>query len=63
MGSVPIPDGLAPGASLEIDIPATAPASAGDWLAKGDIVLPGGAYLSDVGVVAIQLPLTTTIAP
>jgi N-acetylmuramoyl-L-alanine amidase len=61
MGAVDIPDGLLPGQSVTLTVHATAPPSAGAWLAKGDVFI-GGAdrpYLSQRGVVAIQVPLTT----
>jgi hypothetical protein len=61
MGSVAIPDGLAPGQSVTLDVPVSAPAAAGAWLVKGDVFIGGSdrAYLSQRGVVAIQVPLTT----
>jgi N-acetylmuramoyl-L-alanine amidase len=61
MGSVAIPDGLAPGASTTLTVNATAPSTAGAWLVKADVNI-GGAnrpYLSQRGVVALQVPLTT----
>jgi N-acetylmuramoyl-L-alanine amidase len=60
IGLVSVPDGLAPGASVDLSVPATAPATAGDWLVKADIVTNGGSHLSDAGIVALQMPLTTT---
>jgi N-acetylmuramoyl-L-alanine amidase len=61
MGTVAIPDGLAPGQSVTLTVNGTAPPTAGAWLVKGDVFI-GGAdrpYLSQRGVVAIQVPLTT----
>lgn len=63
IGAVAVPDGLAPGASVELDIPAVAPADAGDWLVKADVALADATRLSDHGIVVLQMPLTTTIAP
>jgi N-acetylmuramoyl-L-alanine amidase len=61
MGSVVIPDGLVPGQSVTLDVPVTAPPTAGAWLVKGDVFIGGTdrPYLSQRGVVAIQVPLTT----
>jgi hypothetical protein len=61
MGSVAIPDGLLPGQSMTLTVHATAPATAGDWLVKGDVLTDAvdRPYLSQRGVVAIQVPLTT----
>jgi N-acetylmuramoyl-L-alanine amidase len=61
MGSVAIPDGLAPGASITLTVHATAPPAAGAWLVKADTWIGGVArpYLSQRGVVALQVPLTT----
>ena len=61
MGSVAIPDGLLPGQSVTLDVPVTAPPTAGSWLVKGDVFIGGTdrPYLSQRGVVAIQVPLTT----
>ena len=56
-----IPDGLAPGESVEIpfnDMPV--PAAAGQWLVKADVRLADGSYLAPRGVVALQTQLTTT---
>jgi hypothetical protein len=63
MGRASIPDGLAPGRSAVVRVNTTLPADAGDWLVKSDVVLPGGEHLADAGIVPLQLPLTTTIAP
>ncbi|MEP7158967.1 MAG: N-acetylmuramoyl-L-alanine amidase [Chloroflexota bacterium] len=62
MGSAVIPNGLAPGASTEIVVHATAPSSVGEWLVKADVSIGGSdrPYLSERGVVPLQLPLTTT---
>lgn len=61
MGSVVIPDGLAPGASITLTVHATAPPIAGAWLVKADVWIGGAErpYLSQRGVVALQVPLTT----
>ncbi|MEO6350509.1 MAG: N-acetylmuramoyl-L-alanine amidase, partial [Candidatus Limnocylindrales bacterium] len=59
MGSVAVPDGLAPGASVELDVSAVAPSAAGEWLIKSDVRLNGGSYASDEGVVAMQTAMTT----
>jgi hypothetical protein len=61
MGAVDIPDGLLPGQSVTLTVHATAPPTAGDWLVKGDVYIGGvdRPYLSERGVVAIQVPLTT----
>jgi hypothetical protein len=48
---------------VEIDVSASAPAAAGDWLVKTDIRLSDGTSFADKGIVPLQLPLTTTIAP
>jgi N-acetylmuramoyl-L-alanine amidase len=62
VGSAAIPDGLAPGASTEVVVHATAPPSAGEWLVKADVSIGGSdrPFLSERGVVPLQLPLTTT---
>jgi hypothetical protein len=59
MGEIAVPDGLQPGASVDLQIEADAPSSAGDWLVKADVQLPGGGYASTSGVVALQTGLTT----
>lgn len=61
IGSVAIPDGLAPGATTTLTINATAPPTAGAWLVKADVSIGGAErpYLSHRGVVALQVPLTT----
>lgn len=63
IGEIAVPGGLAPGASVEVDVNATAPSTAGEWLVKADVVLGDGTFLSDMGVVALQLPLATVAAP
>ena len=63
IGASNVPDGLQPGASVNLSVPATAPATVGEWLIKADIVTNGGSHLSDAGIVALQMPLTTTAAP
>jgi N-acetylmuramoyl-L-alanine amidase len=59
MGSQSVPDGLAPGASIDVTVSAVAPSAAGEWLVKSDVRLPNGSYASDEGVVALQTALTT----
>lgn len=61
LGSTDIPDGLAPGATTEIVVHATAPATAGAWLVKADVLIGGSErpFLSERGVVPVQVPLTT----
>ena len=59
MGSVAVPDGLAPGASVMLDVSATAPATAGSWLVKSDVRLADSSYASAHGVVVLQTVLTT----
>jgi hypothetical protein len=46
---------------VTLTVHATAPATAGDWLVKGDVLTDAvdRPYLSQRGVVAIQVPLTT----
>ncbi|MEO8625080.1 MAG: N-acetylmuramoyl-L-alanine amidase [Candidatus Limnocylindrales bacterium] len=62
MGNVDVPDGLTPGQSTTLTVHATAPPIRGAWLVKGDVFIggPDRPYLSERGVVAIQVPLTTT---
>lgn len=60
IGSIAVPDGLQPGQSVDLTVAAVAPAGAGDWLVKSDVRLPDNSYLSTVGVVSLQLPLSTT---
>jgi N-acetylmuramoyl-L-alanine amidase len=63
MGSVDIPNGLAPGASTTLTVHANAPPTAGQWLAKADTFIGGAErpLLSQRGVVALQVPLTTDL--
>lgn len=63
VGSIAIPDGLGPGQSVDLDVPVTAPPDAGDWLVKADVRLADDSYLSDAGIVPLQMRLTTTSAP
>jgi N-acetylmuramoyl-L-alanine amidase len=63
VGSVAIPDGLQPGQSVDLTVPGTAPATVGSWLLKTDVRLSDNSSLADQGIVPLQLPLTTTIAP
>ncbi len=58
IGEVAVPDGLNPGESVVLDIPATAPA-AGEWLIKADVAV-GEVRFSELGIAALQVPLTTT---
>lgn len=60
LGSATVPDGLAPGASIEIEVAALAPAAAGDWLIKADVRLPDDTSFALAGIAALQVPLTTT---
>ena len=60
VGSVAVPDGLPPGASVGLTVNGPAPAVAGDWLVKADIRLPDDSYASAIGVASLQMPLTTT---
>ena len=57
IGEIAVPDGLAPGESIDVAVPATAPA-AGEWLIKADVVV-GATRFSELGIAALQLPLTT----
>ena len=61
LGSADIPDGVAPGATTDLVVHATAPATAGQWLVKADTFIGGAErqLLSQRGVVALQVPLTT----
>ncbi len=59
IGSVTVPDGLRPGQSVTLDVPATAPSTTGDWLVKTDIRLADASPLATIGVVSLQAPLTT----
>ena len=60
LGSVPIEDGLAPGAATSVQLDGlTLPDEAGDWLVKFDVVLPNGDTLGRHGVVGPQLPVRT----
>lgn len=60
IGQIDVPDGLAPGQSVDLEVPVVAPASVGDWLVKADIVLGDGRHFADMGIAALQMPLTTT---
>ncbi len=62
LGSVPVP-ALAPGAAALVWASFAAPPAAGSWLLKFDLWLPGVGYLSDRGVVVLQLPLRTAGPP
>ncbi len=59
IGSAAVPDGLAPGESVTVNVAAVAPAGAGSWLVKSDIQLGNGSRLSTIGVVPLQVPLVT----
>jgi hypothetical protein len=60
---VPVPDGLAPGSSVEVTLPAVPlPDTVGEWLLKLDVKLPDGDALSKHGVVGPQLRIDT-VAP
>jgi N-acetylmuramoyl-L-alanine amidase len=60
MGEVVVPDGLQPGASVELDVHATAPPTAGNWWVKADTKLADGSHASAAGVVPLQVRLNTT---
>jgi N-acetylmuramoyl-L-alanine amidase len=60
VGSAPVPDGLQPGASVDVTVSGVAPSAAGEWLIKSDVQLPGSTYASAAGIVPLQTPLTTT---
>lgn len=60
LGSVAVPNGLQPGESVDLTANALTPAAVGDWWVKADVRLAGGAYASALGVVPLQVPLTTT---
>ena len=62
MAEIAVPDGLQPGASVDLEINANAPAGAGSWLVKADVRLSGGDYASTSGVAPLQVGLTT-VAP
>jgi hypothetical protein len=44
-----------------VDVNASAPSSAGQWLVKSDVQLPVNSYASAAGVVSLQMPLTTVV--
>jgi N-acetylmuramoyl-L-alanine amidase len=55
-----IPDGLAPGSSVVVSLPAIPlPDAAGAWLVKLDVDLPGGDALARHGVVGPQIRVKT----
>lgn len=61
IAQTPIPDGLAPGASVNVALDGVpVPSVAGNWLVKFDVRLPSGGTLQDHGVVGPQLALATT---
>jgi N-acetylmuramoyl-L-alanine amidase len=60
LAKVGLPNGIAPGATHDVTLSnVTLPGAAGDWLLKADIRRADGSWLSDRGLVALQLPLTT----
>lgn len=59
VGSVPLPNGLRPGGSVDLALPITMPTAARDWLLKLDVVRSSG-RLSDRGVVQAQVPIRTS---
>ena len=63
VGSVAIPDGLQPGQSVDLDCSRHGTRNVGSWLIKTDVRLSDDTSLADQGIVPLQLPLTTTIAP
>jgi hypothetical protein len=63
VAKVAIPDGLAPGKSVEVTLPGIPmPSRKGEWLLKLDVNLPGGDSLSKHGVVGPQRRVDT-VAP
>ena len=58
VGTLALPDGIAPGASVDVELGITMPATARQWLLKLDVVRPTG-RLSDRGVVQPQLRIVT----
>lgn len=63
VASVNVPDGLAPGESIDVVLPGIPmPARNGAWLVKLDVRLPGNDHLSRHGVVGPQLRVDT-VAP
>lgn len=60
VASVAVPDGLAPGQSVDVIVPGIQmPARAGEWLVKLDVRLPGDDFLSRHGVVGPQVRVRT----
>jgi N-acetylmuramoyl-L-alanine amidase len=60
LASVPVANSLAPGARTTLSLNNVTMPPAGEWLVKADIRLSDGSYLSDRGIVSLQVPLTTT---
>ncbi len=68
LATVPLPDDLAPGASVEVELPFTAPAAAGFAATGGRALLKvdlvsGTQRFASAGVPPLQLPLTITGGP
>lgn len=61
VGSVRVPDGIAPGEGRDLELPVMMPGSVGRWLLKLDIVR-ASLRLSDRGVVQAQRAITTVTA-
>ena len=59
MGSVAVPDGLQPGASVELEVAASAPRQPGSGWSSRTCDWLDSAYASAAGVVSLQMPLTT----
>lgn len=60
VGEAVIPDGLAPGESIDLAVSAVAP-DAGEWLVKADVVV-GTSRFSERGIAPLQMFLTTVSA-
>jgi N-acetylmuramoyl-L-alanine amidase len=60
LATTPVPDGLAPGHSVDVVFQVPLPTVAGNWRFKFDVALPSGETLGDHGVVGPQLAVTTT---
>jgi N-acetylmuramoyl-L-alanine amidase len=68
LATVPLPEDLAPGESVEVDLPFTAPAATGFAATGGRALLKvdlvsGAQRFASAGVPPLQLPLTITAGP